>query len=138
MTWTPPAGASEQSKAEFWSPKKEGETVIGVCVRFDESYHGPYVELAPVIHYPVGSDPQRYAHLLVGLNSWLDKVIHPGDHKGKALALTYQGKEQTPKGNMFTYKVYELTLEEWNVERVRVPERPGGNDEPPPSDEPPF
>lgn len=118
MAWEKPEGARPEIKAEFWAPKAPSETVVGIVEGFSDSRHGTYITLRPVIHYPAQGEPKGYGSVLVGLNSWLAKVVNPSAHTGKPVAIVFKGTTPTPSGAMRTYDVYTLTDQQWETERV--------------------
>ena len=137
MVWTPPGGAKKTAKAEYWKPKKKGETIMGIVSRFGDSHFGRFVVLSPVILYPDTGEPSGFLSLAVGINSWLEKVVK-GEHTGTPLAIRYVGPEKTPKGYMRTFEVFEISPADWQEDQQKYVDVSAFDDVETDDDEPPF
>lgn len=135
-----PREARKPEVSDFWKPRTAGEALYGrvseiVVRRFEAETES--VKFEPAIIFAAdGSDPKAFGVMEININRWLAKLVKRSDI-GRAIAVKYTGLKPTPRGDMRTFKVYDLSESEFAELRARfkglqddAPSGPGeGHDE---------
>lgn len=117
MGFQMPEGSEAEGReavgAEFWKPRAVKDVIIGRVVEFRKNAVGEHIVLEPAIIYAGNEDPEGFASMAVGVNSWLRKRVNTETDCGKVLVIKYLGDRPTPPGPMRTYKVGEIDEVAW-------------------------
>jgi len=115
---TLPDGAKEREGmgSEFWKPKKADEQLWGKIASFDTGgKFGPSIVLHPCVTFSAKGKGEAFHSISLGLNAVLRKRI-VADNVGDFVAIKFTGVQETDKGKMKLYEVYEIKADHLKTE----------------------